>query len=461
MAGMEDDPIREIDAVIQAPPKDVSNVEDKDAQDPDLAPNRVFEITSDLNIAQINEQADESILAKGVIEKIPPKISETPTPQPSTPSHQDPAPSSAAFSAKYSGPSSTEPIGSAPNATAKAAKTLPPAPSQAVHGDSPKIAPTIPNPVPNDSHVKAIRTYESDIAEAMAQRKTSVASMAIAESEKRQRDQAQDRQLQGESGQNRQSPRSPLETVPVQRSSTKIQTGTLVKKIFLTLISLIFIAVGGGLGYFLYSQSPVARPTLPSYTIDTNKTRIIPVDSTVYVPIDGLGMAAIISKVKAEAAKSQADGTIRDIILVKDVSGNQTKVGIKEMVEIMSLPVPDTIRRSLSTDWMLGSYSSFGKNYIFIIATNNFFQNAFSGMLTWESYMLDDLAPYLYTDDLILRGRFQDRIIGNRDVREYVNVEERTIFMYSFVDENTMVFAGTETVLSEILSRLESQAYMR
>ncbi len=60
-----------------------------------------------------------------------------------------------------------------------------------------------------------------------------------------------------------------------------------------------------------------------------------------------------------------------------------------------------------------------------------------------------------------LRGQFVNKIIANKDVREFTTTDGRLLFLYSFVDSATLVVASNESALSEILTRLEKQAYVR
>jgi hypothetical protein len=62
---------------------------------------------------------------------------------------------------------------------------------------------------------------------------------------------------------------------------------------------------------------------------------------------------------------------------------------------------------------------------------------------------------------IILRGSFIDRIIKNKDVREFTAGNGDVIFLYSFIDSTKLVVTGSESALSEILNRLEQQAFVR
>jgi hypothetical protein len=189
------------------------------------------------------------------------------------------------------------------------------------------------------------------------------------------------------------------------------------------------------------------------------------------------------------------------------------------------------LTRSFTPSWMLGVYTDPQNNKsIFVVTVNNFFQNAFAGMLSWEKVMPDDLKQYLYAvvpagvanapilasssiaqyvntlqniDSILpmtttatstssttskklttgtssttiistttdsgqpvvpyftLRGQFEDKIIKNKDVREFITVDGKALFLYSFIDNERLVITSNEETLAEIITRLENGSYVR
>ena len=58
-------------------------------------------------------------------------------------------------------------------------------------------------------------------------------------------------------------------------------------------------------------------------------------------------------------------------------------------------------------------------------------------------------------------GSFKDKIIKNKDVREFSDISGNTLFLYSFINNNTIVIARDEGALGEIINRFENNAYVR
>ena len=66
------------------------------------------------------------------------------------------------------------------------------------------------------------------------------------------------------------------------------------------------------------------------------------------------------------------------------------------------------------------------------------------------------LKPYT-----TIRGKFEDRIVKNKDVRAFRTDAGTTLFLYSFIDNTHLVVTSNENTLAEILSRLEKQSFVR
>jgi hypothetical protein len=59
------------------------------------------------------------------------------------------------------------------------------------------------------------------------------------------------------------------------------------------------------------------------------------------------------------------------------------------------------------------------------------------------------------------KGQYKDRIIKNKDVREYVTENGHINYLYSFVSNDKLVITDSEEALDEIIIRLEKKAFVR
>ncbi len=471
--------------------------------DPDDSPHspQVFDITADLNISPVdeNESPDTDptvpisgdVLVSSLVNQQ--TVQETPSP---IPPQEFPPTYTAAPNQNPASPTARTGPANPPTKTVLSAETTASKLSAEIEkltGD-PIVAPPKQPTTPLDSpEIKPIRTYESDVADLMSHTHVSTASIAIAETKK-------------QTGEEKMATH--------ERREPYIQSHT-VKNLLLTLVSLLLLGGGAFGAYYLYLQSPIApvKQTAPLAVNQPTTSALVTADISSILPIDGLNAKTIISRVQDEISKPQAANTVKEIVPVVTQNNIKVRVSASTMLSIMGIPAPDILSRSLKDSWMLGVYmDSRGQRNVFVVTQNNFFQNSFAGMLQWENRMPDDLKPYLpvlptspnaavlptpspiavptaattsskaHTSAKIatstiatafstftatpvpsvtLRGQFINKIVDNKDVREYKNADGQVSFLYSFVNSGTLVITGNESSLSEILTRLENQSYMR
>ncbi|MDD5165487.1 MAG: hypothetical protein PHG25_03045 [Candidatus Pacebacteria bacterium] len=339
------------------------------------------------------------------------------------------------------------------------------------------LAPEAPQrPHVTETPQKALRTYESDVADVLAHKKISTATIALAEQKKN-------------TGQNNLGEST-------ESLENKADRSQVIKKTLIALAGIILIGGGIGGAYYFYSISPLAGSKNVTPQAPT-PISIVKADTRVALAIDSLNPNSVIAAVRKEIAKPQQNDTIKEIVFTEiDSGGQKIRVPAPDAYTTMDLTAPDILYRALSNDWMLGVYADKqGSKDVFIVATISYFQNAFAGMLQWESFMADDLKQYFYQNtpaDIsaraqvaqtasssentststpvvdyqndprykVIRGLFTDRIIRNKDVREFV-VGGNTLFLYSFLDNTKLVITGSESTLNAILDRLEQKAFIR
>ena len=293
-------------------------------------------------------------------------------------------------------------------------------------------------------------------------------------------------------------------TIALAESRRKESTDSLAdaepkhsgKKLIILLISLLLILGGIVAGYYLYSKSPLApAPKIPS---TQNNSSVIPSDTVINIILkDDFDYQELRLLTQKEILKPHQLGSIVEIVLLlKDTRGNTTRLTGPYIAKQIDIGAPDILLRSLTAPWMLGIYTNpTGHSSSFVVVTTNFFQNAFAGMLQWERIMADDIKDYLFpipprgiasvnlsatssatstsqgtTTDQVheplkpyttVQGRFEDRIILNKDVRSFRTLNGEILFLYSFLDNTKLVIAGNEEALAEIIKRLEKRAFVR
>lgn len=309
----------------------------------------------------------------------------------------------------------------------------------------------------------SVRTYEGDVAQAMSGPKSTVVNMVLAENE-------------------RKTGTASISNKPESH---------LGRNIFLTLVSLIFIASGVGVGYYVYKTGVFDKD--PIAPVVTKIPSIVSPDTQKIINIPVLERDQLKKSLISQFSSQETDpGKIVELIPAQTVGSSTKRVSGSQFLNIAGFAMTDTLKRSLTDKWMIGVYSSVeesGKNIPFIIMTTDFFQNAYSGMLKWEPTMPEELADlFMYrekgnqnsisqndesssttdttSDKSIhlfynIKGAFRDRIKSNRDVREFMSQKNELLLLYTFLDKDTLLITTSEEVIPALLERIEKQTYVR
>ena len=286
-----------------------------------------------------------------------------------------------------------------------------------------------------------LRTYKTDVEELLGGGKGSLIGMAAAEQ--------------------RKAPESARPRLTRADSGATDDKRLLYLKFSLGLIALGIVIISG---LYFFTRGNGAVATLPKQTLLT-------VDTTEEIPIATLDRTGLVSKLKSE--RTQKDITLNTIHLLSFTTESATAkqaVTARAFLLLLGTRAPDTLLRSLGEKFAYGLHN-FRNNQPFLILTVNDPQNAVAGMFAWETSLSDDLqnffigtpVPHLSstnatTTDALLRagtqGQFGDGVITNKDVRLLRDASGNTIFLYSFVNQKTLVLTTNSDTLKEVIRRL-------
>ncbi|HEU0080766.1 MAG TPA: hypothetical protein VFQ72_01950 [Candidatus Paceibacterota bacterium] len=297
---------------------------------------------------------------------------------------------------------------------------VPPAPPTPKASQQPRPAQDAPR---NDPSIKPIRTYRSDAEEAVRYGGASKVSMAVAEQQKKEREGIMDL-----------SPR---------RSSL---AGALAA------FGLVAIIAAGGAYYWLY-LSPGVRQDAPSQAASISTMIPAAKASLVVVEPESKPLQTIARKLQG------ADAGLGNVYAIIPVS-TATSTSMAPVSSVFAgTRMPNRLLRSLGERYMVGLYT-FETPSPFIILTDTYFQNAFSGMLEWERDLAEDLQGFISlahpdaASAALDKASFKDEVISNVDTRILQGEDGQTLLAYAFADKDTLVIATTETSLTYALERL-------
>jgi hypothetical protein len=298
----------------------------------------------------------------------------------------------------------------------------------------PEADPLVPKPYGfKDTHTetkvspKSIRTYQSDMADAVRMNEGSVIKIAVAEQERKAREQK--------------------EEVKTERVGTAFAVGSII---------LAVIAVGVlGYSFIATREKEVVITGTP-----LNQS-LIRNDGTQALSISGKNKQEISKELLTLTSSPQErENFVLNINPITDESNSKIRPNAKEFISALDTGMPGALYRSLGDDYMLGSVTINGVGSPFLILRPTSFDYAYSGMLQWEKKMLDDLF-IMYginvagENEYLFSKPFQDSILKNQDARVLYDNEGQVKLLYLFVNNDDLIIvAKDESAVVEVLNRL-------
>jgi hypothetical protein len=269
----------------------------------------------------------------------------------------------------------------------------------------------------NDPSIKPLRTFKSDAEEAVKYQNVSAIDIAVAEQKKREK--------------------TPIE---YERATHRSPGAFVAIAIFFMLV-----LAGGWYYWFFTSQEPQESiaPTVAAKAI-------IPYAKGSTVALDAESDPLVLIAAKIAAGNAGLGEIYAVVPLSQSVSTERAS-----LAEIFAgTDMPSRLARSLSDEYMFGSYT-YETESPFIILKTTYFQNAFAGMLEWEESLAEDLLPLIeIAHKESAAGRFQDAVVSNIDARVLKDQGENIILAYAFPDKDTFVITTGTSSLRYILDKL-------
>lgn len=289
----------------------------------------------------------------------------------------------------------------------------------------PAPEPMAPPPPAEEPGPAPIETYSEDFRARVKETNASTAAILAAEQDA--------------------SPRS-AETVPEKRERNHnwlyISAGILL------------LGIGGVGVYIAYSRYLAA---LAPITIAPTAQSPIFVDSQ--ETVSGTG-EVLMQAIEQSVGKPLPLNTVRQLTF-----GTSTTTDIFLALDV---PAPGILLRNLNRAAMAGVVNtSSGQGPFFILSVGSY-SATFSGMLSWEPTMQSDLGALfpLYpvataatstatsTPVVLSKGSFHDETVSNHDVRVYRDAAGRSVLLYGYWNQDTLIIARDPAAFAEILGRL-------
>ncbi len=275
--------------------------------------------------------------------------------------------------------------------------------------------------------IKPLRTYQNDVAEAVRQKNESVVSISLAENKRKE-----------DRGEN------VYESSPPKAGS----------KILIGIVSLVLVC--GGIFAILVTLK-TGEENITPITAPESKS-IISADLNTSLIISGQTKTGFIEGIRTQVqALGLQSGSIGNIVVTENETSTE-QVSSQDFFSLITPTIPANLLRSLK-DFMLGAYGNSEQNKVFLILKVNSFEVGFPAMLSWEKTLQTDLKDLLQLD--ISSFGFKDGFIKNKDVRVVRNTEGSVLFLYSFLDPQTIFIGSDEENFTAVLTKFNTVNVVR
>lgn len=286
------------------------------------------------------------------------------------------------------------------------------------------------NNKPEKVPLKQIRTYQGDVADALKKQHESLVSIQQVERSRKE------------------SARSAKALTEKPRDRKEFA--------YLLLGSFLFVILSVIGVWYTYNEF-VRKTTPPLVSIPLN--RFIYADSEIILNIPNISREALIQTL-SETIRNMPSGELKHVVLKKIVGDDEQLLSSSEFFSKLESRAPGSLIRAFDPLFMFGA---FGESTFLIIKLVSF-ENTFAGMLAWEKDVNRDIGPLFATAELSrnvpTESIFTDLRDNNRDIR-VLTLDDQSIILYSFFDNNTLIITDNTITLRAIIERLTQEKLSR
>lgn len=326
-----------------------------------------------------------------------------------------------------------------------------------------------------------VRTFQTDVAHSVKNDNVSMIKIALAEKA---------RQEQG--------------TDYADISKPRRRYGGLIA------VFVVLILIGGSVtAWYFYVNRPLP-PTI-SERIAPNEPELLYSEEQAMVSSFDKSSDQIIRELRTEILADSDLGVIKRTLLSAGIATSTRNTTTAEFLTLIRSRASDSLKAAFGSQYFLGGYSNHPHDSFILIKVSSY-ESAYPGMLEWEPYMDFDLGKFFPssliatstaqassasssptptttsvsstatpvqatgTSTTVVSGTssvgasnmiippartvnqasatFEDRIIQNKDTRALIGLDGNIKFLYTFLDQKTLLIVSSERGLKEVQARL-------
>ena len=295
-----------------------------------------------------------------------------------------------------------------------------------------KIGQDVPLP---KSKIQSLHTYESDIARAVRDNDGSVTKIAIAEQKRKEAN--------------------------INQSSKIITRKKNFSYLIMGLILIVVVFMSTRFVVNLIKEKSVYKGSTEKIATFFTIEKQTLIDSSSLV-----GKELIAMTIK-NALKVESISAGMNAIFIKKSSIDNNLLSIistQEFISIMQFNMPGGLARSLDEQMLVAGYKNNieKKPHLFFLWNTNNYDQAFAGMLEWETVILGDMFTLFDIDitnknSYLLNKKWEDILIDNNDARILKYEDGTPLLYYMFLDNNIFIITDDIETIREVIKRLRAQ----
>lgn len=299
--------------------------------------------------------------------------------------------------------------------------------------------------------IKSLRTYQSDIADALGQNNVTMAKIAIAENVKKVEQEVK----------NTPKTEAPKAIkIPEVISNRPVENHHVLRNLVYFFLGIIFIGSGALGAFYFYSKSPISKIGTP-FPQGTRYQGILASNTQKKILLGSLIDKRLEDVLIYEKSQTKLEpGQISELYFTQGTTEEPVLINAETFITLTTTRSPESVRRSLLEKFMFGFHQTSSTTEPYIVLKTDFFQNTFTGMLKWEPDMYDDIKSW-FSHEAKANDKFEDKVIKNKDVRILRDINGEILILYCFLDKETLLITTNQETLFEIMDRFEKQSYMR
>lgn len=231
-------------------------------------------------------------------------------------------------------------------------------------------------------------------------------------------------------------------------------------------VAMLVIGIGAIAGAYYFTKQGSVIP------VATSVPSLIPFDESVEVKGTGQDLMQAISN--AAQSGSVSGNIVVTYVTLATSTGSALPQPGGVLIKDLDLPAPSILLRNILDSSTVGYVNAGAESRPFMILKVSSYERTFAGMLAWEPTMASDLATFYpaYADAAPIGTStassspqvlpttaptaFVDAVVSNYDVRILRDAAGRSLMVYGYYGQDTLIIARDEAAFTALVSRLRA-----